>query len=242
MWPDPFDPGVVYLLTLFIIHFRNSLNTNKYMNTTSKRNTITLAAFFAVAVVSAIVFAFPGLSHAAMISQQLDLGMTGSDVTSLQTFLAGNSAIYPEGIISGYFGSLTASAVSRFQSANGLSAVGRVGPQTLALINSLMGGGTSTNGGDVSAPIMNPETVTVTSNSATISWVTSEAAKDRVMYGTTWPFLYATAPSVSATGFTSTASIMLPSLQSHTRYYYTLESIDASGNIQWAIGKSLLTQ
>lgn len=211
------------------------------MNITSKRDTITLAAFFAVAVVSAIAFAFPGLSHAAMISQQLDLGMTGSDVTSLQTFLAGNSSIYPEGIISGYFGSLTASAVARFQTAHGLSAVGRVGPQTLALINSLMGGGTST-GGDVSAPIMNPETVTVTSNSATISWVTNEAAKGRVMYGTTWPFLYATAPSVGTTGFASTASIMLPSLQSHTRYYYTLESIDAAGNIQWGIGHSFLTQ
>jgi hypothetical protein len=212
------------------------------MNTTSKHNTITLAALFAVAVVSAVAFAFPGLSHAAMISQQLDLGMTGSDVTSLQTFLAGNSSIYPEGIISGYFGSLTASAVSRFQSANGLSAVGRVGPQTLALINSQMGGTPTTGSGDVSAPIINPETVSVTSNSATISWVTNEAAKGRVMYGTAWPFLYATAPSVSTTGFASTASIMLPSLQSHTRYYYTLESIDAAGNIQWGIGKSFLTQ
>lgn len=212
------------------------------MNTISTRNTITLAAFVAVAVVSAIAFAFPGLSHAAMISQQLDLGMTGSDVTSLQTFLAGNSSIYPEGIVSGYFGSLTASAVSRFQSANGLSAVGRVGPQTLALINNLMGGTSTTGSGDVSAPIMNPETVTVTSNSATISWVTNEAAKGRVMYGTTWPFLYATAPSVGTAGFASTASIMLPSLQSHTRYYYTLESIDAAGNIQWGIGHSFLTQ
>jgi len=210
------------------------------INTLLKGN-IAFVAFFATTFLS-IVFTLPLQAHAAVISQQLELGMTNSDVTSLQTFLATNSTIYPEGIVSGYFGSLTASAVSRFQTANGLSAVGRVGPQTLALINSQMGGGSSSNTGDVSAPIINPETVSTGSNSATIAWTTNEGARDRVMYATYWPFLYATASSVSATGFGSATSINLSGLQSHTRYYYVLESIDSSGNLQWAIGHSLLTQ
>jgi peptidoglycan hydrolase-like protein with peptidoglycan-binding domain len=183
----------------------------------------------------------PAGAHAAQITRQLDLGMSNADVTSLQTFLASDSSIYPSGTISGYFGSLTAAAVSRFQKANGLAAVGRVGPQTLALINSQMSGYSGGTGADVSAPIINPETVTMASTSATITWATSEAAHDRVMYGTTWPFLYATAPSVSGTSLSPTANITISGLQSHTTYYYVLESIDTSGNVMWTVGKPMTT-
>ena len=192
---------------------------------------------------TASLFAFllmlPLQTHADQITQQLDLGASGADVTSLQTFLASDSTIYPSGIISGYFGSLTAAAVSRFQTANGLASVGRVGPQTLALINSQMGG--TTGGPDLSAPIMTPENVTMTSNSANIIWTTSEPANDRIMYGTTWPFLYATAPSVSGTGLSATGNITITGLQSHTTYYYVRESIDSSGNVMWTIGKPMTT-
>ncbi len=166
-------------------------------------------------------------------------------MTSLQTFLALTSAYYPEGIISGYFGNLSASAVTRFQTANGLSPVGRVGPQTLALINSQMGGG-STGGtgttGDISAPVIFPETVSAGSNSLTISWTTSEAARGRVMYGTVWPFLYATAPSVSTASYGSTANVTITGLQANSMYYYVRESIDGSGNVQWTTAKSVRTQ
>ena len=40
---------------------------------------------------------------------------TGGDVTRLQRFLAGDPSIYPEGRITGYYGSLTVAAVKRFQ-------------------------------------------------------------------------------------------------------------------------------
>jgi len=192
----------------------------------------------------ALVLALPFQAQAAFLTQQLDLGMTNADVTSLQTFLAADSTIYPEGIVSGYFGPLTAAAVSRFQTANGLSSVGRVGPLTLATINAQMGGGGAGTGGgsDVSAPIIYPETVSVTPNSATISWTVNEAAKSRVTFGTTRPFLYSTAPSVSTSGFGSTASITLTGLQSHGTYYYVLESVDGAGNIAWTVSKPLTTQ
>ena len=214
---------------------------------TSSNLVRTQHAFVTSGIVLGVVLAcaslFVGRADAAMLTQQLDLGDSNSSVTSLQTYLSANSSYYPEGIISGYFGSLTAAAVSRFQSANGLSVVGRVGPQTLTLINSLMGGGSTGGGntGDVSAPVILPETVSAGTNAVTISWATSEAAKSRVMYGTTWPFLYATAPSVSTNSYNATASITITGLQSNTTYYYVRESIDGSGNVQWTTAKGVKT-
>lgn len=201
-----------------------------------------ISATFFVAPLLALAFILPLNANAALLTRQLDLGMTNSDVTSLQTFLAANTTIYPEGIVSGYFGELTAAAVSRFQTANGLAAVGRVGPLTLAAINTQMGGAVPVTGADVWAPTIYPETVTVGQNSATISWTTSDAARSRVMYGTSWPFLYAVAPSVSSAGFNATSNITLNGLQPKTTYYYVLESVDGPGNIMWTVAKSFMTQ
>jgi hypothetical protein len=214
-----------------------------YMNTQAlalERKVILPLAILALSFVS-LVFVLPLRAQAALIGAQIEPGATSADVTSLQTFLAQDKAIYPEALITGYFGDLTKNAVMRFQTANGLSPVGRVGPATLALINARMGGG-GTGGTDDSAPTIYPETVTTSNNSATISWSTSEGAKSRVMYGTTWPFLYATAPSVSTNGFSSTASITLTGLQSNTMYYYTLESVDGAGNVMLTLAKPLCTQ
>ena len=213
--------------------------------TVPERTTLTVATILVATVLAlAAIFVLPYQASAALLTQELDLGESNSDVTSLQTFLASLPNIYPEGLITGYFGSLTQAAVVRFQTANGISAVGRVGPQTLAAINAQMGGGGSTGGGsgDISAPTINPETLTTTSNSFTLSWATSESAKSRVMYGTVWPFLYSTAPSVSTSGYGATSNITITGLQSHTTYYYVLESIDGSGNVMWTVGKPVTTQ
>lgn len=204
----------------------------------NNQKTFSIAALLTgIALTTGMAFA-----QTTTLSRQLNIGATGSDVSSLQQFLAQSPSIYPEGLVTGYYGSLTAAAVTRWQTAHGIDAVGRVGPLTLAAINAQMNGGVSTGGNDVSAPTIYPETVSTSSNSATISWTTSEGARDRVMYGTTWPFLYSTAPSVSSPGFGSTANITIPGLQPHTTYYYVLESIDASGNIMWTVAKPLTTQ
>ena len=67
---------------------------------------------------------------------------TGGGVTLLQTFLARDTQIYPEGIKSGYFGLLTKLAVERFQTKYGvavlgMSGYGMVGPITKNKIYSL---------------------------------------------------------------------------------------------------------
>ncbi len=66
-------------------------------------------------------------------ARDLSAGSTGNDVTQLQQALAASG--FYSGPITGYFGPLTASAVSAFQGARGLQAVGRVGPQTRSLLN-----------------------------------------------------------------------------------------------------------
>ncbi len=66
-------------------------------------------------------------------ARDLSVGSTGTDVTELQRTLT--SLGFYTGPITGYFGPLTASAVSAFQAARGLQSVGRAGPQTRALLN-----------------------------------------------------------------------------------------------------------
>ena len=93
------------------------------------------------------------------ITSTLSRGDQGDEVTALQQFLAGDSTIYPQGLVTGYYGSLTVAAVMRFQARYGISQTGTVGPLTMAQINSLgsIGGGISSSGGstgDVYAPIL----------------------------------------------------------------------------------------
>jgi len=70
--------------------------------------------------------------------RQLSIGMTGDDVKALQLALAADFDIYPEGLITGYFGPLTFQAVKRFQKKWGIEQVGRVGPKTLSKVNKVL--------------------------------------------------------------------------------------------------------
>lgn len=65
------------------------------------------------------------------ISRTLALGAQGNDVTILQKFLATDKSIYPEGIISGYFGPKTKAAIGRFQIKYGIARKGQPGYETL---------------------------------------------------------------------------------------------------------------
>ena len=78
----------------------------------------------------------PGTTRSARLARQVDQGAAPEDVTALQTSL---STVYPERLVTGYFGRLTANAFSLFQSLHGLPSVGRVGPMTLQKLNEVMG-------------------------------------------------------------------------------------------------------
>ncbi len=68
-------------------------------------------------------------------------GMKNNDVRNLQEILSADKEIYPEGLITGYFGSLTEKAVKRFQLKHKIVAsekdpgYGYVGPKTRKILN-----------------------------------------------------------------------------------------------------------
>ena len=72
------------------------------------------------------------------IENRLRVGSTGEEVRSLQQILASDPTLYPEGLVTGFYGPLTARAVSRFQAKLRLDQVGQVGPLTLAKINEIL--------------------------------------------------------------------------------------------------------
>ena len=81
-----------------------------------------------------IDFAFsqPGRRICSVLNRNLAAGTRGDDVQSLQEFLSGEGFFTANA--TGYFGPITAQAVARWQSSQGISAVGMVGPLTRARI------------------------------------------------------------------------------------------------------------
>ncbi len=206
-------------------------------------------AFFGAGLTLAMVLSMSGSASAEMLTRQLQFGMSGSDVGTLQSFLAKDASIYPQGLVTSYFGYLTKSAVSNFQVRNGIDAVGRVGPITLVAINAQMGSpvvntdttegaGKTTNYGP-QQPTLSGIVATPTTNSATITWNSNIAATPRVMYSTVWPFNYQTASSVTNSGvYSNSESVTIANLQGDTTYYYVVESLDAQGNFTWSTNAS----
>lgn len=69
------------------------------------------------------------------LTKNLRKGLSDEEVKELQKFLSQFREIYPEGLITGYFGSLTEKAVKKFQEKYGIEPVGVVGPLTRNKIN-----------------------------------------------------------------------------------------------------------
>jgi peptidoglycan hydrolase-like protein with peptidoglycan-binding domain len=116
-------------------------------------------------VVGSVMF-FGGVAEAATITASLDVGSRGNEVILLQTYLAQDDDLYPQKLLTGYFGPLTRAAVGRFQCRENIvceeavnisvtttptaSGYGRVGPRTKARLNELMKGMTlTTSSGEV---------------------------------------------------------------------------------------------
>jgi len=70
-------------------------------------------------------------------SQDMAAGDMGRDVRHAQLLLAQNSQIYPQGLITGYFGPLTAQAITQFQAKHSLLATGFADAATRAKLESI---------------------------------------------------------------------------------------------------------
>jgi len=110
-----------------------------------------------------------GGTASACFTKTLKFGMSDSEVTALQTALKGDATVYPEGLVTGYFGSLTQKAVKAFQTKYGIEAVGQVGPITRAKLNALYcvtpTATPTPTPTPTATPVAGPLTVTVASDS-----------------------------------------------------------------------------
>jgi PKD repeat protein len=95
------------------------------------------------------------------IGRILYIGATGDDVMRLQQFLARDPSVYPEGQVTGYYGSLTEAAVGRWQAkyniiSSGTAATtgyGQVGPRTAAAMSLQCSTGSTGGGGATSGTV-----------------------------------------------------------------------------------------
>lgn len=77
-------------------------------------------------------------SGAKPFATPLYRGKKGEEIRRLQAYLSTGGIIYPEKLITGYFGPLTEAAVKRFQKKYRIPMVGVVGPLTRAELNKLI--------------------------------------------------------------------------------------------------------
>lgn len=194
-----------------------------------------------VLALAMVLTLLPSMTNAEALTRQLELGSRGSDVSTLQTFLAQDNTIYPQGLVTGYFGSLTKSAVSNFQAANGIQTAGRVGPATLPVINRQMLEGVYVTG---IAPIITSSYVSnISRNNATINWSTNENANGKVYYSTIPFTLVDHENSVDVNGslamtdmnYRTSQNLTLQNLSPNTTYYYLVYVTGQTGfvSITW---------
>ncbi len=204
-----------------------------------------------ILVAGILAISIPSFASAATLNRELQFGMSGTDVSAVQTFLATDRALYPQGMVTGYFGSFTKSAVTNFQLRNEIPAVGRIGPMTLPIINLQMSTGMYMgmsyagvptgvySGGDVNAPILSNLGINTANTSAVVAWNTNELATGVVYYSTSPLNVSESMTSVSASGnkamtdssLRTSQSIAIAGLQAGTTYYYLVYTTDASGNV-----------
>ncbi len=79
-------------------------------------------------------------------TKTLRWGVRGNEVRELQKFLKEFPDVYPEGLVTGYFGLFTERAIKRFQEKQGIESVGIVGPKTIAKLNELLTSGAGASG------------------------------------------------------------------------------------------------
>jgi len=72
------------------------------------------------------------------LTKDLRKGLSDDEVKELQKFLSQFREIYPEGLITGYFGPLTERAIKKFQEQYDIPATGLVGPLTREKINEFL--------------------------------------------------------------------------------------------------------
>jgi peptidoglycan hydrolase-like protein with peptidoglycan-binding domain len=182
--------------------------------------------FLYIALIIGVLFISPVLTVSAQTTQclslQSDLGYGMSDYSSntngiiilLQEYLA--KAGYLSATPNGYFGPATLAAVESFQSANGISNTGYVGPLTRAALGRLAC--TTVNNVMTASPVQTQTTPTTISTTPTISTI-SPAVSTSII----------TAPTGGQTLITGQAFNITWNSQPYSRYNLVLVSSSGAG-------------
>ena len=130
------------------------------------------------------------------LTRSLRRGESGEDVKKLQEFLKQFPEVYPEGLVTGFFGPRTEDAVKKLQEKYGIEALGFVGPKTLAKINELFAEGMEKSKAAPAYFLKVPGTHIATATQEIISTAVSVAATS---VATTTPTVIAATTTTSIT-------------------------------------------
>jgi len=144
------------------------------------------------------------------LTRSLSRGSSGDDVRKLQEFLAKDKDVYPDGLVTGYFGPLTEKAVKKWQEKQGIDPVGVVGPKTLAALNQFVVASISQPG--TTSPAI-PAPAPSTPSSSIITTAPIVGSTTTISASTTLTTPAATSTSAAPTA-TSTASSSSATTQS----------------------------
>jgi peptidoglycan hydrolase-like protein with peptidoglycan-binding domain len=200
--------------------------------------------------ISAACLAFAlivGNAEAAIVGT-MKAGSRGLNVSALQQFLASNPDIYPQGMVTGYYGPLTRAAVIQFQLHYNLTADGIAGPMTVGKLNSVMAAG---RGLDIYAPMISAVRATTSNTSANVSFSTSEPARAYINYdrnalsirdaSSSFSMPLVSGSSSSTTAFSNNSSLSISGLNQNTTYNYMLMAVDQSGNVNVVLPSTFRT-
>ncbi len=195
---------------------------------------------FAIAFVATPAFAQTNTFSQISGSSTLKVGSKGAAVTALQQFLSSDKDIYPDGRVTGYFGSMTKAAAIQFQLSYNLTADGVVGAMTRNKVNNLISAG---RGIDIYSPSIYNLSVVPNGRNVNITFNSNEMVKAAVFYDTNainWSNWDDSVPSLDIPAISGTTNVdstfsqskqfTLSNLSPNTVYNYTLVAIDQSGN------------
>lgn len=168
------------------------------------------------------------------ITRSLRFGANGDDVKELQKFLKQFPDIYPEGLVTGYFGSLTEIAVKKLQERQGIETKGIVGPKTLFKINELLSQGAGVSGmipsGLLTAPGIQKKLGDATSTPPIATSTSPAASSTPPQTTSTPPVATSTPPIATSTQTTPIGGVFPPPLGTSTSTSYTSTNTAASSS------------
>lgn len=144
------------------------------------------------------------------LTGSLSQGTRSDDVKTLQTLLAKDSHIYPEGYVTGYYGALTSVAVGRFTSKHG--------KPSLSVEN-------------VGVPRISEIAATSTPTSMTVAWKTDVPTSAKIWWGSPGPLDAERMTPITTANFSENhQAVFSGMIYASTRYAFIISASDKNGN------------